>query len=314
MRVLAPAKINLHLRVGRRRGDGFHPLLSWMTTVGLFDILEFNRVQSPGFALACDRADLPCDDENLIVKAASALEAAAAAGGSGSPCGVAAFLSKRIPVGAGLGGGSSDGAHALLALNQMWNLKLSVGELSELSARLGSDLPFFFHAPSAIVSGRGEHVRPTPAPGQTVSQNAERMAAMWALLILPAIHLSTAEAYRRFDDLKLGSDELVENEPNWQEWSQLSAGHLLPLLSNDLEAAAFSLRQDLAQLRMDCERELGWIVRMSGSGSSLFSLYDDEASAGRAAEIIRDRHDVDALAVPVAPEIRDDCSDGLVER
>src|SRR4051794_12116236 len=130
MRLLAPAKINLHLRVGPPRSDGFHPLLSWFSTIGLFDILTFEtqsnlqdsrEIAQSQIQLSCDQANLPCDQQNLVVRVG---EAWAVAGGSTTGARIDPLkvsLEKRIPAGAGLGGGSSDGATTLLAINHLWN-------------------------------------------------------------------------------------------------------------------------------------------------------------------------------------------------
>src|SRR3954468_8516804 len=162
MRLPAPAKINLHLRVGPLRADSFHPLLTWMVTVGLFDTLVFVRrsmlaARRPRgrFSLSTDHPDLPRDDRNLVVKVATALadtldreDPAPGPIGEGSTGadrdGVSAFLNKRIPAGAGLGGGSSDAAAALVGLNRIWRANWSNERLADFSAKFGSDVPFFF--------------------------------------------------------------------------------------------------------------------------------------------------------------------------
>src|SRR5260221_3213024 len=238
LRLLAPAKINLHLRVGPPTPDGFHPLLTWMCTVALFDTLTLSRAQSAGaepsrglldgpiVELNCDDPALPCDAPNLIVRAgtiladhivnadrsapphADAADRATREGGDapvGSQLrtranvvrgteGTAAWLGlprwkaslqKRIPTGAGLGGGSSDGARAMLGLARAWSAPLTHDQLATLSAQCGSDLPFFFFGPSSICSGRGEVVQPTPPP-----------RAKWALLVLPKIAMPTPAVYR----------------------------------------------------------------------------------------------------------------------
>jgi 4-diphosphocytidyl-2-C-methyl-D-erythritol kinase len=294
MRVTAPAKINLHLRVGPPTADGFHPLVSWMTTVGLFDILDFTRVDDSsapsGVRLRCDDPSVPTDASNLVVKTATALLDSLDAShnpddGGGRSASDAprrsfearsfeAALQKRIPVGAGLGGGSSDGAFALVALDRLLGLNWPAGRLANLAARFGSDLAFFLHGSSSICTGRGEVVSPTPRP---------RSRAV--LLILPAIHMSTPAVYRRFDEMKLGDPTTIASQPDWLAWAALSARELLPLLVNDLEAPAFSIRPELGELRVEAERALGRVVRMSGSGSSLFTLYDEMDEAARAAEV-----------------------------
>ncbi len=302
MLLLAPAKINLHLRVGPTRPDGFHPLLSWMCTVGLFDNLTLQRTSSAGVVLACSQPDLPCDQRNLVVRIANSLAEMIAANrdwrGTANVGGVSAVLEKRIPVGAGLGGGSSDGARALLGFARLWNLPWSNSQLSDFAARFGSDLSFFFHQPSAICSGRGERVCPIAAP-----------KPRWAVLILPSLSMPTPPVYRRFDELALGHPDNILHEPDWNQWLNLDAEPLLARLVNDLEPAAFSIAPELGQLRQGIEQTLSRIVRMSGSGSSLFTLFDSQSSAVAAADNVQRRHRVSALAVPLAPLLRDDLAD-----
>src|SRR5690606_28708871 len=145
---------------------------------------------------------------------------------------------KRIPVGAGLGGGSSDAARTLVALNRLWDLELSLDQLQTLAANLGSDVGFFLYQPSAECIGRGEQVQPIAPPAPAA-----------ALLICPPYGLSTPEVYRAFDRMGLGDSGAVQTAPPWQQWAQLQAEHLLPLLVNDLEPAAFAVKPDLGKLR-----------------------------------------------------------------
>lgn len=138
MRILSPAKINLHLRVAPLAADGFHPLLSWMCTVGLHDTMEMELATEPGVRLKCDRADVPVDGTNLIVRAGRAL---------GNGLGAEVTLQKKIPMGGGLGGGSSNAAFALIGFNEIWNLNYPIERLAKIGATLGSDVPFFFTRP-----------------------------------------------------------------------------------------------------------------------------------------------------------------------
>jgi 4-diphosphocytidyl-2-C-methyl-D-erythritol kinase len=278
LRVSAPAKINLHLRVGPvAAADGFHPLLSWMVTVGLFDNLEFTLVDVPGIDLSCDDPAIPRASGEAV----------------GDRPGVVAALQKRIPVGAGLGGGSSDGAFTLIALDHLLGLNWPAQRMSDFAARFGSDLSFFFHGPSSICTGRGEIVRPTPAP-----------KPRWAVLILPGIHMATPAVYRRFDEMRLGNAESLEKTPDWRQWATLDALALLPLLVNDLEPPAFSLSPALADLHARAIRAVGRIVRMSGSGSSLFTLFDGRDQAESAADCLRLDLRVDARAVELCSAIQ----------
>jgi 4-diphosphocytidyl-2-C-methyl-D-erythritol kinase len=273
MRLQAPAKINLHLRIGPPRADGFHPLLSWMTTIGLFDTLTFDDGDAGNISMTCDEPRLPCDDRNLVVKAAKLLR--------GDPTqSVRIHLQKKIPHGGGLGGGSSDAAFTLLGLNRFWHLDKPVESLDELAAKLGSDINFFLHGPSSICRGRGELVRPVATPA----------VAKWALLMLPAMSMPTPAVYRQFDQMKLGRPEDVDIEPDWNRWALLPSQDLLPLLVNDLEAPAFAIQPALGKLRETIEKTMVRPVRMSGSGSSLFTLYDDRSEAEAAAAKIANQN------------------------
>src|ERR687883_1177363 len=174
--VRAPAKINLTLDVLGRRPDGYHALRSVMQTLDLHDTLELRP--APVIRFACDAPALAGED-NLVPRAARLLRTATGYGG-----GVDVTLHKRLPVDAGLGGGSSDAAATLMALNQRWGLALGRERLAELGAALGSDVPFFFYAPLALVSGRGEVVEALPpAPPASV------------VLLQPPCGLSTARVF-----------------------------------------------------------------------------------------------------------------------
>jgi 4-diphosphocytidyl-2-C-methyl-D-erythritol kinase len=179
-----------------------------------------------------------------------------------------------------------------MALNRILGLNWPPQRLADLAARFGSDLSFFFFGPSSVCTGRGEIVQPIarPKPG-------------WAVLILPGIHMATPAVYRRFDDLKLGDAKSIQQQPDGKHWTKLGATELLPLLVNDLEAPAFSLSRELAQLRDRAAQVLGRIVRMSGSGSTLFTLFDQKAEAERAAQLLQDELRVRAEAVVLCPEI-----------
>jgi 4-diphosphocytidyl-2-C-methyl-D-erythritol kinase len=290
MRVLAPAKINLHLRVGGRDASGFHALLSWFTTVGLSDELEFRATAEPRIKLSCDDPSIPADSSNLVLKAANALRKVCP-----DASGADITLQKRIPPGGGLGGGSSDAARTLLALNVLWKLNLRLERLHEIAAGIGSDVPFFLHGSSSICTGRGEIVQPTAAP----------RLAKWALLFLSDLALPTAMVYRKFDDLSQ-PNALLSEHPPWHEWADLPAEQLLPGLVNDLEPAAFALMPQLHEMRISLERLLRRVIRMTGSGSTLFTLLDDRHEAERAAQIVRSKLSCQALVTEVAPSIHDD--------
>jgi 4-diphosphocytidyl-2-C-methyl-D-erythritol kinase len=255
-----------------------------MCTVGLFDELIIEN--APANSLTCNDPTIPTDSKNLIIKTAEQL-------------GVTAHfnLTKRIPAGGGLAGGSSNAARTLVGLNHLFNLGKSQAALDETARKLGSDVSFFLHGPSSVCAGVGELVRPISRP-----------AARWALLILPSFGMPTPQVYKRFDQLKLGRNEHLHDSIDWRAWTRLSALELLPKLVNDLEAPAFDLNLELKNLRADWEQRLGRIVRMSGSGSTLFTLYDDKSAAEAAINSDKNIEDnsVRTLAVELAPDFADD--------
>lgn len=279
MQRISPAKVNLFLRVGPRRADGYHDLVSWFAMTGLHDVLDFVPSADPRLSLTCNLPGLAVDQSNLIIKAATLLREAA-----GGAAGATIELAKRIPMGAGLGGGSSNAAVTLLALNELWQCSLPVEQLSALAARLGSDVPFFLGSPSAICRGRGEIIEAFGAP-----------AARWIVVILPPIAMPTPQVYRRFDELGLGTH--LSSLGEFGRLASLPARELLPELVNDLETPAFAIRPDLGELRSAIEAAVGRPVRMSGSGASLFTVFDEQAEATAAAAAIASRFGMPAHAV-----------------
>jgi 4-diphosphocytidyl-2-C-methyl-D-erythritol kinase len=273
------AKINLCLRVGPPRPDGFHGLVSWFCAVGLADEVEFTQIfASAGrtTTISCDNPEVPCDGRNLVLKAATSL-----CGADHSP--VHIHLRKRIPMGSGLGGGSSNAATTLRGLQQIWGIRLSPEREMEIAASLGSDVPFFLCQPSAICRGRGEQVSRTALP-----------MAQAAVLLLPPITMPTPAVYRKFDEMELGTDlESADAQPPAPE---LPTMELLGLLRNDLESPAFAIAPELAALRGSAERIAGRPVRMSGSGSALFTLYDSQAQAREASAVLREALGITCVA------------------
>lgn len=283
MQRFAPAKLNLHLRVGPPGPDGFHPLHSWMVTTDLHDRLRFTPAEE--LSLCCSDETLPIDGRNLVLRAALRLREE-----SGLPrLGARIELEKRIPSGGGLGGGSSDAAATLLALDALWSLGFDRARLARVAADLGSDVTFFLFAPSADCRGRGQVVRPLPPP-----------TPRSAVLLLPGMAMSTPRVYQRLDELRRGSSAELDDSARLDDWASLDASSLLPRLRNDLEPAAFSLVPSLAELRDSAERLLRRPVRMSGSGSTLFTLYDTPEQAVEDARQVADRLGILSRAVNLA--------------
>ena len=284
MQRLSPAKVNLFLRIGPQRDDGYHTLVSWFVSTGLHDTLAFEPAVDARLILTCDLPQLAVDQSNLIIKAAELLRHA-----TGSRQGAMIHLEKRIPMGAGLGGGSSNAATTLLALHDLWQCNLPHLTLCDLAARLGSDVPFFLNLPSAICRGRGEVISEFPSP-----------RCRWIVLVLPLISMPTPQVYRQFDAMKKGSD--LASLPPMDHLAALSSSELLSQLANDLEIPAFAIRPDLGELRAAVETHLARPVRMSGSGASLFTLFDAQADAADAAAAITTRLAIPAHAVSLGSQ------------
>ncbi len=281
--VRAPAKINLHLEVLGLRPDGYHELAMVMQSIDLADTLVLRSTADATIRLRSDNAELPSDGTNLIVRAAELLRSRV-----GLPeLGVDITLQKRIPIGAGLAGGSSDGAAALVGLDALWGLALGSARLHGLAAELGSDMPFCLEGGTQLCFGRGERLEPVTAagaPGQAV-----------LLIKHPEASVSTPWAYGRCRDLR--SDFYLDAEDDFEQRRQaLRQGPLvaalagrgpLPHLRNDLQAVVEpeveSIRAGLELLR----RGPGALaVAMSGSGPSLFALHPDLATAEAAREAL----------------------------
>ena len=263
-RIQASAKLNLSLRVLGRRDDGFHDINSLMVRLPkLADELEFSEAAK--FSFSCDDPTVPGDEGNLVIKALRAYEAAAQ-----TECRVAIHLKKSIPHGAGLGGGSSDAAGTLHALDQLHDGKLGTKRLIELAAGIGSDVPFFLGDAAVRVSGRGERL-----------ESVEPPPALPVLLLKPSFGVPTPEAYRHW----LDSQEI----PGIRYAPQIIDG--LELV-NDLERPVFAKHRFLAELKQ-------WLLRreevraalLCGSGSTMFAVLHAGADAAQLARCAR--HELD---------------------
>jgi 4-diphosphocytidyl-2-C-methyl-D-erythritol kinase len=260
LKYLAPAKINLVLEVLGKRADGYHEIRSLVQTINLCDVLSFELA---------DRASLECTEpslqtsDNLIIQAAELLKKV-----SGCAKGIRIRLEKRIPWGAGLGGGSSDAATTLSALNRLWKLKLTTSDLVELGARLGSDVPFFIHGGAALIEGRGEKVTPLAAS-----------VSSWFVLLLPPmprIPRKTQQLYSRLDARHFTDGQFVDKAAKiWPQDRWIAPS----LFLNIFDKVAFDVFPGL-EAYWECFAKVGAKnIHLVGSGPALFAPVDGEDQA-----------------------------------
>jgi 4-diphosphocytidyl-2-C-methyl-D-erythritol kinase len=257
--VRAPAKVNLFLEVLGKRPDGYHEIATLLVAVSLYDTLEFKEDVSGAFQLQCNVPELSTGPDNLVCKAAALLQRRA-----GRLCGARVSLTKRIPMAAGLAGGSTDAAAALAGLNRLWRLGLGNEDLAGLAAELGSDVPFFLGGPAAWCTGRGEVVTPL-----------KLARPLDLVLACPPFGLSTAEVYRNVTvpARPEGGDELR------RAVERGDVGEIGRRLHNRLQEAAGRLRPELGEVlrRLEALGPAGQM--MSGSGSCLFAVCRDGGEA-----------------------------------
>jgi 4-diphosphocytidyl-2-C-methyl-D-erythritol kinase len=260
VRVLCPAKVNLYLRVVGRRPDGYHDLVSVMQPLALADELIVAPV-GEGIRLTCDHPDLPRGEGNLVWQAAQRF-----ARETGQPAGVHLTLRKRIPLAAGLGGGSSDAAGVLLALNGLCGQPLDASRLHRLAGELGADVPFFL--------GRG----PAVARGIGTELTAITLPLYWYLLLNPGVPLSTRWVYENLDLSRLPAP------PARETWDP---DHPENWVRNDLGAVALGRFPELAGLAARLQLMGARAQGVSGSGPTIFGLFDGSEAADRAGRALR---------------------------
>ena len=256
----APAKINLFLEILGKRDDGYHEIETVMQEIDLVDNLQFEEIQE-GVRLNCNDKNIPSDENNLVCKAANLI-----LNECGIRKGVLISLEKNIPVGAGLGGGSSDAAATLKALNLLWKIGLNDAELMEFAAKLGSDIPFFIKGKTALCSGRGEKITPI-----------EVRSEMNYLVIFPHINISTATIYR---NLKIDlTKKIIDVSFFLDALKHRKLADISKLLYNRLEEVIFATYPDLLDVKSALDHFDFCGLSVSGSGSAFFGLCKDKQQA-----------------------------------
>jgi 4-diphosphocytidyl-2-C-methyl-D-erythritol kinase len=267
LRLEAPAKVNYRLDVLRKRSDGYHDLRMIMQRIDLCDAVDITVTDSPGIRVTCGRAGVPDGAGNIAWRAADLLLQH-----SGTTAGIDITITKRIPVAAGLGGGSSDGAAVLMGINELLGLGFTDERLMEIGVKLGADVPFFIFKKTALAEGIGECLSPL-----------DRIPTVWLALVNPNFHVSTAWVYQNLQ-LTTGKDN--STLPRFYD----SVADICAILSNDLETVTIQRFPAIAEIKGRLLAAGARGALMSGSGPTVFGVFEDETGARKAAhDIARDK-------------------------
>jgi 4-diphosphocytidyl-2-C-methyl-D-erythritol kinase len=264
IRKLSPAKVNLHLRVLRKRDDGYHDIETLLQQISLYDEMIFTPV-AQGIVVRCPDSSLPENERNIVYRAAHALLSDASC-----PQGIHITLKKNIPVAAGLGGGSSNAATTLIAVNEMYGLRYRTDDLMRIGSTLGADVPFFIHGKAMWATGIGDKLQPVlHAP------------TLWFVLINPKFEISTKMVYENFNF------RLTNRAVKYSYSGLYTVEDLLNGLYNDLERVTLNLYPVLQRLKNLLLKEGARGALMSGSGPTVFGLFTDEEKAVHAEKSLR---------------------------
>lgn len=316
VKTLAPAKINIGLSIGGIRDDGYHNIATVIQTVGLYDKIAME--EAPEYEFICTNFNFPAGEVNLCEKAYAVFCRA-----TGIKRGVRIVLEKQIPVGAGLGGGSSDAGAVIVGLNRLWGCGLSPAELTKMAAEIGSDTAFFTaeHRGSALCRGRGEEVIPI----ETVFEG-------WVVIVFMGIHISTTWAYKTIDNNLTNSEKNVNLEgyilscfpvlkglndvnrsgrrgisrrpPIGKNISERMDRPDILRLKNDFEPIVFAAHPELKEAVLFLQRQGASFSSLSGSGSAVFGLFSAKAEAEKAAKLLP-AYPLKVLAATPAPNSND---------
>ena len=263
------AKINLGLRVLGKRPDGYHEIQTVLQTISLCDTLRFTVTDAPHIVLACDDRRMPSGAENIVCCAAAALQRRFK-----SPQGAYIRLEKRIPVEAGLGGGSSDAAVTLLALARLWQTGATKDDLAEIAGSLGADVPFFLKGGMVLATGIGRELTELPDTDEK-----------FLIVIKPIAGISTSSAYRALNAPSLTSAEaktILSSSQRSEFFDILDSD----AVQNDFEAVAFGVEPEIARAKAALVRSGARVALLAGSGSAVFGIFDGRDAQERAIQTI----------------------------
>lgn len=281
LKVFSPAKINCFLYVTGKRDDGYHDLSSLMTCLELYDEIEIEETNNNKIEVICDHHFVPQDETNIAFKAAFLFYKNLGSIKKNQGNGVLIKIKKKIPVGAGLGGGSSNAASVLMALNSLHDNVYSKSQLIKIAVLLGADVPFFIFGGPAIARGIGEKL-----------EECSVLVPYHVLICYPGVFASTAKVFKNID-IKLTSKRKFDIDVrlnNWLDiWNKALKVDAAKYLHNDLENAAYKLYPDILHTKEEMECVLSEKVSMTGSGSSLFAFFADYTKAQKAYSLLLDK-------------------------
>lgn len=263
--VNAPAKINLGLQILGKREDGFHDLISIFQTIDLYDCLTFKPASAGETIFSCSDRALPQGKDNLVCRAVDIFREA-----TGIEEGIEIHLKKHIPYGAGLGGGSSDAASVLLALNDLWCTEFDIKKLQDLGLQLGSDVPFFMQKGTALVQGRGERLCYIPW-----------RADVYYVLVAPTFEVATGWAYANYKKALTGNGGYA-NFLNSVNPDEMGAFDLLRHLENDFLPLILQTHPEVGSILQKLEDYGAVATSLSGSGSTLYGVFKEKREAQEA--------------------------------
>ena len=267
------AKINWSLRIGGLRPDGYHEVATVLQSISLCDELVFEPRADEKTFLSCDDPDIPVDETNLILKAVRALPRVQ---------GVHIHLTKKIPAKGGLGGGSSNAAITLIALNALWRLGLGTSDLRQIGSGLGADVAFFFEGGTAVATGTGTQVT-----------RVADVAKQWLVVVTPSASVSTASAYAAVDSARAALN--ARSLTTFDSLSILASSFTEPFsgdnshwpLHNDFEGVIFEIEPEIRRAKLALLEAGARNALLAGSGSSVFGIFTDEATRDQAFRNLR---------------------------
>jgi 4-diphosphocytidyl-2-C-methyl-D-erythritol kinase len=267
---LSPAKVNLILKVLSKRPDGYHNIISVVDPVSLYDMIHIEEIGNDCIIVKDDKGILPEDEQNTMYRAAKCIKETYSV-----RKGVHIYVEKKIPIGSGLGGPSSNASTVLKGLSGMWRLSITEEEFVSLGRSIGADVPLFLYGKPCIMEGIGDIITPIVLP------------RLWYLIVYPELVLSTKEAYSR---LKI---ELTNNENNIKLMGNFqNIGEIAGSLENDLEQIGMTMCPRIKTIK-DLLMEAGALgALMSGSGSSVFGVFQNERDFEKASPFVRDMGNV----------------------